>query len=203
MRECDDGFAKISGDDDYCYRFFPGSLSQLPWQESRDSCALDYGGHLLEIFSPDQQLAINTWLETVTEDGFIGVWLGLTDVGHPGVMYSDALNTEPNWENWAFGEPSDEYSGTSCAYLQDGISTWTTDRCGKNHGKVCMKAVGRQCPSGWVYHTGENGTGKCYQYFVNGGAQQSWYTGKNYCTSIGAKLITIRSETEQTTISKV
>jgi len=202
VKECDDGFIKITGDNDHCYQFFPGSAATLPWQESRDSCMATYGAHLLEIFSSDHQTAVNNWLNTVKDDEFVGVWLGLTDVGHPGVMYSDALNSQPNWENWAFGEPSDTYAGAACGYLQDGSINWSTDRCGANHSKVCMKTVGRQCPSGWIYHTGENGAGKCYQYFVNGGAQQSWYTGKNYCDSIGAKMITIRSKTEQVTISK-
>lgn len=162
-----------------------------------------YGAHLLEIFSEQQQNSVTRWLETVKEDDYKGVWLGLTDMGHPGLMYSDAFNSAPSWENWAFGEPTNEFTGASCAMMEENADKWTTDRCGVNHNKVCMKAVGRQCPSGWTYHTGENGRGKCYQYFVNGGAHESWYTARNYCQAIGARMITIKSQTEQTTISKV
>lgn len=181
------------------------SIVRLPWQEISDSCADEYGAHLLETFTEKQQLAVTTWIDTVKTDEYNGVWLGLNDIGHPGVMYSVSLNAEPSWENWAFGEPTTEYAGTACGFLAEATSNsvWSTDRCGVNHGKVCMKAVGRQCPSGWIYHTAENGSGKCYQYFVNGGAHESWYTARNYCGQIGATMITIKSQSEQTTISKV
>ena len=157
---------------------------------------------MLEIFSDAQQTAVINWIETVKESDNKGWWLGLTDMGHPGEIYSDAFNSAPSWENWAFGEPIGEYPGGSCGLLQEGATQWTTDRCGVNHNKVCMKAVGRQCPAGWVYHVGENGTGKCYQYFINGGAHETWYTARNYCQKIGARMLTVKSQTEQSTISK-
>ena len=65
-----------------------------------------------------------------------------------------------------------------------------------------MKQIGRQCPSGWIYHTGANGKGKCYQYFVNGNVHENWYSALNYCNKIGARMLTIKSKDEQKIISK-
>ena len=108
-------------------------------------------------------------------------------MGHDGELLSDALNQRPSYENWGFGEPSDKYTGGRCVTMAPGVTVWSVDRCGQSHNKICMKQVGRQCPKGWIYHTGENG-GKCYQYFISGGAHESWYTANNYCKAIGAKV---------------
>jgi len=87
----------------------------------------------------------------------------------------------------------------SYVILQLNGQEWFTRNCGKeirgtDYGKrVCMKQVGSQCPSGWIFHAAGNGHGKCYKYFVNGNAFQPWYEQRTYCQSIGARSLRIES----------
>ena len=74
-------------------------------------------------------------------------------IGHGGEMQSLITGTSPYYQNWAFGEPKFSAPGATCSVLPKGSDEWVTDYCGKNHNRVCMKQVGRQCPSGWVYHS--------------------------------------------------
>ena len=158
----------------------------------------------MEIFDDNQETVVQQWLkdEISKTDGYRGVWLGLTDMEHDGVIYSSILNTEPNYQNWAYGEPNPSDPGTRCGHIPPSGGPWQILRCGVNCGKICMKRTGRQCPSGWTYHSGENNSGKCYQYFVNGNSYQNWYSALNYCNKIGARMLTIKSKEEQQIISK-
>jgi hypothetical protein len=57
-----------------------GSKNRQPWQEVQDDCHVMYGAHLLEIFSDQQQKAVDGWLASwVGEDGndYKGPWLGI------------------------------------------------------------------------------------------------------------------------------
>ena len=80
VRKCDDGFEKIPGDDDYCYRKFMGDKNRQPWQEVQKDCHVKYGAHLFEIFSDQQQKSVDAWLASwVALDGenYKGPWLGI------------------------------------------------------------------------------------------------------------------------------
>ena len=137
VKECDDGFVKLPGQEDYCYQHFPDAVNRQPWDRTRDSCLQEYGAQLLEIFNDQQEAAIQKWLrdEISKTEGYKGVWLGLTDMEHDGRMYSVIQNTEPNYQNWAYGEPDLTYQGTRCGYIGPTGGPWEILRCGVNCGK--------------------------------------------------------------------
>ena len=62
--------------------------------------------------------------------------------------------------------------------------------------------AGNQCPPGWTFHaTPGQGRGKCYMYRVNGAAFNTWYAGRNYCSAIGAQIITPTTNEEMNALA--
>ena len=64
-----------------------------------------------------------------------------------------------------------------------------------------------ECPNGWIFIPAEsgaqNGNGKCVNFWLSGSAHKPWYEAKQYCDSIGARMLLIENEQEQKFISKV
>ena len=64
-----------------------------------------------------------------------------------------------------------------------------------------------ECPNGWIFIPAEsgaqNGNGKCVNFWLSGSAHKPWYEVKQYCDSIGARMLLIENEQEQKFISKV
>jgi len=46
VKECDDGFVKLRGDNDYCYQHFTESVNRQPWDRTRDSCLHEFGAQV-------------------------------------------------------------------------------------------------------------------------------------------------------------
>ena len=135
------------------------------------------------------------------------VWLGITDSeSSDNTMTSYISQLEPQYQNWGYGEPSEEFIGGRCAAWRSSDKdtlddSWSAARCGNRNFVTCMKQQGNQCPSGWTYHQTENG-GKCYLYIVNGAGATTWYTGRNYCKAIGAEMITPATQIEMDTLAR-
>ena len=200
VRQCDEGWMLIA--DKYCIQSSinsAGSENQrITWQESLSWCGVD-GGVNLELENADIESEMRAFIkdEFSTSDDFDGVWLGITDLeSDANQLTSYITQMEPNYQNWNYGQPTDDFMGARCVVWSGAKSDqldpgWTSGRCGDRHHRVCMKRAGNQCPPGWTFHaTGSAGSrGKCYQYMVNGAAFNTWYAGRNYCAAIGANII--------------
>ena len=89
------------------------------------------------------------------------------------------------------GEPVIKGQISNCATGQ--ISTkqstigWYSEPTDQEKKFVCQIRQGRVCPGGWVMH-GDN----CFKWFVGGHYWRSWYGAEEYCTTIGAKMLTVK-----------
>ena len=117
---------------------------------------------------------------------------------------------QPEYENWVYGEPQtgqNKYDGTgsTCGVVNPGSEKnngeWSTENCVTRKNAVCQKLTGNACPNGWTY-VQSNGRGKCYNFILNGRDHVPWYTAFQYCQSIGAQSLHIKSEFEQDAISR-
>ena len=177
--------------------------------ESSKICQVDYGAFLLSFFGEQQEADFYFWLKSRPLAKGDLLWLGMTDQNDAAEFRWTSTNAPPSYQNWAFGEPGrDDFVGSRCVTSGPvGETTaWAARRCAEKTreaypNRVCMKQVGKNCPTGWTFHGSGNGGGKCYRYFVAGGVHTSWYSQRDYCQSIGARSLRIESEAEQEIIS--
>lgn len=96
-------------DDAICYNGHYYMLYQdsLAWDEANLYCQ-QMGGHLLTITSQEEQDFINSCLSTSTKLKNL-YWIGLEEVGKG---WSWVTQEDYGYENWAIGEPNNDFSGT-------------------------------------------------------------------------------------------
>ena len=93
--------------------------------------------------------------------------------------------------------------GATCTYIPAGSDQWATMRCGdRKNNFMCEKIPGKVCPLGWTYLKTDKNTETCVQFVVNGKDHAQWWTARQYCDSIGARLFVPSSKDENEALSR-
>ena len=88
------------------------------------------------------------------------IWIGLTDFFTPGTLRWSMNQDQPDYTNWAYGEPNDgimnEHPGAACARFGKDFEEndkWELTNCGDriDMGFMCEMESGKTCPPGWTY----------------------------------------------------
>ena len=166
------------------------------------------GGNLANIRSEVEQTAISSIIPK--KDARDGYWIGLTDHYTKGTMTWIINQDIPSYQNWAYGEPSDQtlasYPGGTCGFIDHttGTDVWATGKCGdiESKGYICEHEPGKTCPPGWTYFKSDKNTESCLFFVVNGHEHLQWWSARQYCDSIGADIFLPTTEAEQINLAK-
>ncbi|XP_036006990.1 CD209 antigen-like isoform X1 [Fundulus heteroclitus] len=119
-----------------CYYFSKHEpASRKNWTDSRADCVRQ-GGDLLVINNLEEQLLMSSNFPRIASSSswwMNGLWIGLTDVQHPGTWTWTNNVTETSTMYWRNGQPSRNgtQSGNCVAfhYYGDNLKTWYTGNC--------------------------------------------------------------------------
>ncbi|XP_071511250.1 macrophage mannose receptor 1-like [Diadema antillarum] len=128
---CPEGLEEF---DAYCYYFPPDNVF-FEWYSARYECQR-LGGDLASIHSK----AENEFIREIIQSrfGFRDVWIGLTRSEDGGFMNTD--NTPVDYVNWANGEPSGDWRGSSedCVEMYtNNYGTWNNADCFSQASFLC------------------------------------------------------------------
>ena len=194
-----------------CYRF---KWATDDWREGYDKCKDKWHGQLVNVKSAAEQEYITKRIKEKyeNEDQKRDWWIGLSDAFTPGSMTWSIGHDQPSYTNWVFGEPDNALAnyppGTACAFISKGAPSdgaWSVVNCGqRDKAYVCQRSVGATCPTGWtLLKTGPNQEDeKCVLFVLNGMESAQWWTAKQYCNSIGARMFLPESQKENDALIK-
>ena len=118
VRQCDSRWTLIG--DKFCVKTSKDAEQpKMTWSESLSWCG-QFGGVNLEVESAEIESKIRAYAdeEFKEAESYKGVWLGITDLESANnQMVSYITQSEPLYQNWAYGEPSQAYSGARCTGL--------------------------------------------------------------------------------------
>ncbi|MGH0140650.1 UNVERIFIED_CONTAM: hypothetical protein FKN15_023262 [Acipenser sinensis] len=170
---------------DYCYLF--QSLSLKTWADARRDCQ-NQGGDLVSITEPFEQAFIQAKISTVPTG--VALWMGGHDsVSEGGWQWTD--NSPFRYINWYTGNP-DDYYGEDCTTVRIRDGYWNDDNCDFHRGYICKRREMRCAGPDW-YEFGDF----CYKPFND---KQTWFSARQKCRKIGAELVSILSQSEQSWI---
>ncbi|KAK8734902.1 hypothetical protein OTU49_005721, partial [Cherax quadricarinatus] len=185
---------------DYCYQF--NSVSDedpQTWWESHIFCRNE-GAELASIHTFDDNYWIESKIYNMSDNMF---WIGGQASLDSGYMWID--ETAFDFDNWAKGEPNNEYDQEDCISMynhQQGY--WNDANCAHTMGCICRKLHGQtfpppkttkipdgHCPDGWL-HTGR----KCIKSFKD---KMNFTSARSSCKALDDKadLVSIHSSAEQ------
>ena len=93
-----------SGGNDHYYQVF-FDANHIPWSDAYDH-AQAQGGYLATIFSAEENEFIKAL--TLTVDGYLESWIGLTDVLKEGTFVWVTGESTIAFDNWAPNEPNND-----------------------------------------------------------------------------------------------
>ncbi|XP_033107417.1 macrophage mannose receptor 1-like isoform X2 [Anneissia japonica] len=162
------------------------------WYEARLACESDQGD-LAVVKTAD----VNTFLTGLIKNTGSSHWIGLHDTSNEGdFVWIDSTPLDPNTAQWNNGEPNNYGSGEDCTEMSTN-GKWNDLFCTYTRRYICERSadIPINCDEsdGWY-----DGNGKCYK-FMNRDA--SWDDAVNYCTSVDAELVSIKSQDEQNIVT--
>jgi len=114
----------------HCYML---ERDQRTWPDAELACVA-WGGHLVSLASPEEELIVAAMAEAVT-DRF---WIGLSDLGEEGTWLW-AGGDGSDHRAWSRGEPNDGGSGEDCAEARTDGSGWADRACRQSKSYVCER----------------------------------------------------------------
>ncbi|XP_071940974.1 macrophage mannose receptor 1-like [Antedon mediterranea] len=158
------------------------------WYESRLACESDQGD-LAVIKTAD----VNTFLNGLIKDTGTSHWIGLHDTSTEGNFeWVDGTALDPNNALWAPGRPDSLNGNEDCTVMfTNGL--WNDQFCTYSKRFLCER------PSDIPINCDESerwfdGAGQCYKFMDR---DASWDDSVNYCTSVDAEILSIKSQDEQ------
>ncbi|XP_066982679.1 macrophage mannose receptor 1-like isoform X2 [Macrobrachium rosenbergii] len=181
------GYEEMAG---HCYKI---SDEQRTWNESLKDCNDDEGSLITISDSAEQRFARDLCHHRVDY-----VWIGLTEMGHKG-DYEWTDGSESNFTDWEDGQPDPATGGNGCGAIdpEDGAGRWVSVDCETNaYDYICEKKQGA-CVYGWEPF-GES----CYYFNTEKSDVLVWENAKATCDEVGAHLVIIDGEEENSFISE-
>jgi len=188
---CPGGFSRIL---DKCYRV-EGPKTSL--DDARSTC-LDLNSALIEIETKEEFSAVQTWLKALRPRVGASVYVNAECSG-----WTTRGTRCPNGFHWQSGEPVDKSYGWTegrprpwgnAKLAPDGLALWNSDGFTMDNRPRVYKTAKALCekePS--CYES----TGSCYTAAGADMPKLKWEEGKEYCESIGAKLLVIDNQIEE------
>ncbi|CAH1774399.1 unnamed protein product [Owenia fusiformis] len=194
-----------------CYKFYV--QEKKSWFGARDHCAR-MNTNLLSIQNQYEQDYINIKAKQLARSHINTMWLGVSDksVTDETLIWSDgtAVEGEEKFKNWNLGQPNTVVGKRDCGRIFTGLTEayWSmTTYCLQLSAYACETTVGSvpivpttapvpyACPNDW---TMDNSF--CYSFEEE---RVTWPMARLKCQNlaVGADLVTIMSETEQTFIN--
>ena len=175
--KCPTGFTSVGGGK--CIHYHDTAAT---WSEQKAYCET-LGGWLAIVRSQaDHDLLSNRRPATTSP-----YYIGANDIDVEGTFkWMDG--TSMSYTNWATGEPSNSNNDEDCVQLS---SKWNDVACSTQLRAICEVS---DCPSGYS----NIGGGKCISFRST---TASWNDQKTYCENNNAKLVTIRSASENSYVS--
>ncbi|XP_066502466.1 lymphocyte antigen 75, partial [Hoplias malabaricus] len=182
-----------------CYKLH--SALRKSWVSARSECVKD-GADLVSIQSAEEEQYVISRLDPSHTD----LWIGYSTLkcttmtcevqpNSISLTWSDASTS--SFTNWAGGQPdfTEKESGVCTAIIKDSgedYGKWKTHVCRYERPYMCKRALNTICPLGWLSFGGN-----CYLVVSNSHLLTSWHQALTRCTSMGANLVTIKSQDEQ------
>ncbi|XP_072570731.1 uncharacterized protein [Paramormyrops kingsleyae] len=181
-----------------CYKL---KHSRESWASARLEC-LKEGGDLVSILSNEEEQYVISRLDPSRFD----LWIGFSTMdctaiscavqpGNEQFHWSDASSAA--YHNWGDNEPNlgDKQNGVCTAVIKEEgqeFGKWRAHVCRAERPYMCKRGLNTICPVGWLSFSGN-----CYWVVSNYGLLTSWHEAQTKCSSYGANLVTIQSESEQ------
>ncbi|KAJ7986772.1 hypothetical protein DPEC_G00331850 [Dallia pectoralis] len=183
-----------------CYKLKTNSRKN--WLGARLDC-LREGADLVSITTPEEEQYVTGRLENNLD-----LWLGFStlkctktscqvDVNNTDFNWSDA--SPRNYFNWGTDPPqpdlSEKANGICSAMIIDegqDFGKWRSNACRHERPFMCKRGLNTICPPGWVSFTGS-----CYWVVSNKALLTSWHEAQTKCQTLGAYLVTVKSQEEQ------
>ncbi|XP_060586405.1 uncharacterized protein LOC132742102, partial [Ruditapes philippinarum] len=175
--------------DGRCLKFFDTPQS---WYNARLTCQANQGD--LTLFKNyDELRSLDSLITCRTLDNV--AWIGLSDTVQPRT-WRWINNDTMRYSRWyAYGNQILQ-NGSTCAATSpiDGWA-WRNYVCDTQLKFICNRSLG-VCPPGWLQNQD-----RCYDPNVVDTAKKTWFDAKTYCESIGATLLIINNQKEQSFIN--
>ncbi|XP_076033567.1 macrophage mannose receptor 1-like isoform X2 [Oratosquilla oratoria] len=166
---------------EHCYKskYHPNGFNDALVQ-----CALD-DAHLVVI----DDAAENQFIFDVAHRDYESVWIGLTEETHPG-NYTWVYPQDSNYTNWSPDAITnlDGFGAAVVSKYNEG--KWTAEKISESLNYVCEKPRGT-CATGWKEFEGH-----CYYFNTEAVDEVTWETANATCSSVGAYLVIVGSNSE-------
>nr|XP_045606294.1 macrophage mannose receptor 1-like isoform X2 [Procambarus clarkii] len=196
---CDDDASWLMYED-HCYKFISeADEDPQDWWGSHKLCRKE-GAELVSIHTYDENYWIESKISNLSDND---LWIGGHSKLDSGYDWLD--ETAFDFDNWAKGEPNNEYDQEDCLSMYNHKQGyWNDYNCAHTLGRICKRLHGQtfpppvttkapdgHCPQGWL-HAGT----KCILAFSE---KMNFTSARSACRNLGydANLASIHSAAEQ------